>query len=95
VSTFKELKWAKQRLTRGYSDRDWWSIDHFIAGVLSKALRQYVEHGHLLIEDKDEWLKHSDVLADYDRVYGVDEEYIAQLDETLAWVAENFRRFWD
>ena len=92
---FTEIKWAKQRITRGYSDRDWWSIDHFIADVLSKALRQYVEAGHLVINDKEEWLKHSDVLANYNRIYEFDKDYEAQLKETLLWVADNFGRFWD
>ena len=97
---FKHIKWAKQRLTRGYSDRDWWSIDDFIADVLSKALRQYVEAGHGVIDDKEEWLKHSDVLAKYSsRLFELDysafQDYETQVKETLHWVADNFGRFWD
>jgi hypothetical protein len=37
-----EIVWSYQRITRGFSDRDWWSIDVFIAKVLSEALPKYV-----------------------------------------------------
>jgi hypothetical protein len=38
-----EVIWGFQRATRGYSDRDLWSIDSHIAGILSKSLSRYVE----------------------------------------------------
>lgn len=38
-----EVIWAYQRVTRGFSDRDWWSIDAFIANILSEALPKYVK----------------------------------------------------
>jgi hypothetical protein len=41
-----ELIWGFQRAFRGYSDRDWWSIDSHIAEILSKSLIRYVEKGH-------------------------------------------------
>lgn len=42
----RELKFAWQRATRGFSDRDWWSIDYHIADILSKALPMYIDRGH-------------------------------------------------
>lgn len=38
-----EVIWGFQRATRGYSDKDLWSIDSHIAGILSKSLSRYVE----------------------------------------------------
>lgn len=43
ITFVKEIKYAFQRATRGYSDKDWWSIDAHIANILSKALPQYVK----------------------------------------------------
>lgn len=42
------IKWFVQRGLRGYSDRDLWSLDHYLSGVLSKSLIQLAEttHGH-------------------------------------------------
>jgi hypothetical protein len=41
-----EIVFAYQRVTRGFSDRDWWSIDSHIANILSQALPKYVKDGH-------------------------------------------------
>jgi hypothetical protein len=46
ITIKNEIKWAYQRATRGFSDRDWWSLDSHIANVLSKALPLYIEKGH-------------------------------------------------
>jgi hypothetical protein len=41
-----EARYARQRVVRGFSDRDWWSIDMFLAQVLAEALPKYVKDGH-------------------------------------------------
>lgn len=38
--------WWYQRITRGYSDRDMWSADYFLAGQIAGTLRWIVEKGH-------------------------------------------------
>lgn len=45
---FKPVKWFIQRGIRGYSDRDLWSLDHYLSGVLAKSLIQLADttHGH-------------------------------------------------
>jgi hypothetical protein len=95
----QERKYAKQRVKRGWSDRDWWSIDHHIAEILSQTLRKYVEDGHCYIEDKEDWMKHSEVLGRYKDKYDLDFEegelYYAEVQKSMHWVAENFGRLWD
>ena len=38
--------WWYQRVTRGYSDRDMWSADIFLAGQIAGTLKWIVENGH-------------------------------------------------
>lgn len=44
----RPIKWFWQRGRHGYSDRDLWSVDHYLFGVLSKALPDLARttHGH-------------------------------------------------
>lgn len=42
----RKIKWAYQRVTRGYSDRDMWSADIFLAGQIAGMLKWIVENGH-------------------------------------------------
>ena len=39
-SIFNEIRWAHQRVFRGYSDRDLWSLDWCLSKTLSSALRK-------------------------------------------------------
>ena len=95
----QERKYAKQRIKRGWSDRDWWSINHHIASILSETLKKYVDDGVSYIEDKEDWLKHSEVLGRYKDKYDLDFEegelYYAEVQKSMHWVAENFGRLWD
>jgi hypothetical protein len=38
--TYREIRWGIQRWRRGYSDRDVWSMDHFLSSVIPPAFRQ-------------------------------------------------------
>ncbi len=37
---FREIKYAYQRITRGYSDRDCWDIDHFLSTIIPPMVRK-------------------------------------------------------
>ena len=38
--------WWYQRITRGYSERDMWSADLFLAGQIAGTLKWIVKNGH-------------------------------------------------
>ena len=42
----RKIKWAYQRVYRGYSDRDVWSGDYFLAGQIAGILTWIVKNGH-------------------------------------------------
>ena len=37
----REIKWFCQRGVRGYSDRDMWSMDFYLADIIPKMLRKF------------------------------------------------------
>ena len=40
------VKYALQRLFRGYDDRAWWNMDEYLASVIAKLSRELREKGH-------------------------------------------------
>ena len=38
---FRTFKWAWQRATRGYSDRDTWNLDTYLVNLLITSLSQF------------------------------------------------------
>ena len=42
----RQIKWAYQRVTRGFSDRDMWSADSFLARQIAGMLNWIVNEGH-------------------------------------------------
>ena len=40
----RRAKFRKQRITRGFSDWDWWDLDYFLCNLLAKSLRHYATH---------------------------------------------------
>ena len=44
----RRAKFRRQRITRGFSDWDWWDLDYFLCHLLSSALRHYAKNtiGH-------------------------------------------------
>jgi hypothetical protein len=36
----RDIKWFYQRGTRGWADCDWWSIDSYLAGIISPMVRE-------------------------------------------------------
>lgn len=50
-------RWTWQRARRGYSDRDLWSLDTYICGVVGAGVEHLrrVSHGHPADLTEDEW----------------------------------------
>jgi len=56
-----------QRITRGYSTEDWWSLDYHLAHILSQTLVEYVERDTpISMNYFDEGADYFDEGADYD-----------------------------
>ncbi len=43
---WRAVKWFVQRGRRGWSDRDVWNFDHYLASVIVGGLKQLEEHRH-------------------------------------------------
>ena len=43
---YREAKWFIQRGSRGYADRDVWSVDYYLTSFMGKALRQLADQVH-------------------------------------------------
>lgn len=81
VRILKHPLWWYQRIARGYSDRDMWSADLFLAGQISGMLTWIVEKGHgvsmayaddietdvdIMVERRDkEYLHYAAIFAEY------------------------------
>ena len=48
-----KIKWAHQRITRGYADTDWYELCYWMIGVLAPMLEDFSDHhcGHPIGED--------------------------------------------
>lgn len=76
-----QFKWAYQRITRGYSDRDWWNGDFYLAGIIAGIMEGIVTKGHgvassyaddwdtpqeIMVERRDtEWNKYISIFREY------------------------------
>ena len=40
------MKWAFQRMKKGWSERDVWSLDHYLNGILAGALLDLAKNRH-------------------------------------------------
>lgn len=51
------VRFALQRIRRGYSERDWWAFDDFLAEIIIDGCRKFREegHGHPADITWDEW----------------------------------------
>ena len=43
---FDKVKWAYQRLTRGWDDRAVWDMDYYLAGLIPQLVKELKEKGH-------------------------------------------------
>lgn len=44
----RKKKWKRQRISRGFSDWDWWDLDYFYLNLFVSSLRHYAKNtiGH-------------------------------------------------
>lgn len=40
----RRAKWKRQRISRGFSDYDWWNLDYFYLNLFVSSLRHYAKH---------------------------------------------------
>ena len=43
---FKNIKYAWQRATRGFSDPDWWEFDSYLSKIISGCLKEFDKKRH-------------------------------------------------
>lgn len=104
------VKWAYQRVVRGWDDRALWSIDSHLTKTLGEQLVSMARTAHGSPGDDypyERWTadlkRHGEALLTYSRthhdVYGDDweawEAVYGPAREALAWVAENLAALWD
>ena len=40
----RRAKWKRQRISRGFSDWDWWDLDYFYLNLFVSSLRHYAKN---------------------------------------------------
>ncbi len=103
----RRKKWKKQRIKRGYSDRDVWSFDSFLAEVIAGGVRQVARFGGYPVSfEPDEWVDTLNFIADQFEWYAKEQfsfsdEFTEKIGDTegdfhKAWVLleENFGGLW-
>ena len=84
MRSFNYPKWWYQRATRGFSDKDMWNADHYLAGVFAGVLQWYVDKGMGVAmsyaSEDDPWCEDLDAMvarrdADYLFYASIFEEY--------------------
>lgn len=101
----RQPKIAKQRATRGFSYRDLWSFDAYLARVISQGCRELaiVEHGHPCGITYEEWIAILNKIADgfeaYEEILDFKADDIelrkAQYDEAMKLFVQYFEHLWD
>lgn len=106
VAQLHRPKWAWQRMRRGWSDRDAWSFDDYLSGVIAGGLRN-IRNGHSYPADMeaDEWEAYLDEIIDaLDRYHNTKfsgaeyaEEMTAYSDavDAMHRLADRFGNMWD
>lgn len=99
------VRWAAQRVVRGWDDTVLWSIDNHLAETLGAQLQRFGAgtyafcEGYPLIEWREDLIKHGKALSRYarDQYSFLDDEkqMVADAKEALHWVADNLEALWD
>lgn len=102
-STRLRIKWAFQRMFRGYDDRAYWGLDTYIAGIVIPTLKYIKEkkNGIPYIKevenfDEKEWDKILDKIM-LAMTYILNDEgykYDDKIEEGLKLFGEYFQRLW-
>lgn len=104
----RQVRWAKQRLFRGWDDRAVWSLDTHLAGTLGAQLIQMADiaHGYPDVDGftYETWTAalrlHGQSLVTYSEKWdwqGTQEwnAIYTPAQYALRWVADNFAALWD
>ena len=106
VKDKRRKKWIKQRIKRGYSDRDVWSFDSFLAEVIAGGVRQISRFGGYPLsfeEQPDKWKDDLNFIADQFERYSKEqfkfapdfnEFYKGDFHKAWTMLEENFGGLW-
>jgi hypothetical protein len=100
IRPIRELKWLIQKLLRGFSDKELWDLDHYLAIIILKRLRAFKAYKRsgltLSEEDLDK------IIEAFDLIVKDDWKDIEDLNNRedkiqigLRLFSDNFRSFWD
>ena len=102
----RQLKWAKQRISKGYCKSDWYDMDSWFAHVVADMLDEYADNtcSHPWeINDPDDWKDILKEMATHLRNAGIeeiaDEKYShmadskAKIREQNKWRKEELHKF--
>jgi hypothetical protein len=105
----KRILWFFQRGWRGYSDRDVWSFDYYLADVISKGCKHLAKttHGYPHDSSPEQWdetlneitkefedyIKLTDSY-EFHKTFSI-EEYNKKLDKMFELLRKNFGSLWD
>lgn len=101
-----QIKWFFQRGIRGYSDRDLWDFDYYLAEVISKGCKQLSEESHgypHTVESFDEWIKVlNDISKKFEEYKGILDKYPFEKElyenhnkEMFSLLEKHFSALWD
>jgi len=107
----RNIKWFWQRGTRGYADCDWWDLDHYLAGWLPKALKDFRTKGissHPVgVKGRKEWVailkKMEKGFGNFERLSDIffhpknkrEEKWMKDYKEGLRLFSKHFYNLWD
>ena len=89
--TFNKPKYWYQRARYGYSDRDSWNMDMYLAGLIARMLEHQLKYGMTVAMSNDEDLTYYKLLKKRDEEYA---KYIAIFKEYSVNML-NFRMYGD
>jgi hypothetical protein len=97
------VRFAWQRVHRGWDDRALWSLDTWLARTLGAQLQEMarIAHGWPGMADWtfETWTaalrEHGGVLADYGHNCDADDAAIDAAQESMRWVADHLPNLWD
>ena len=91
----KQLKWAYQRITRGYCDADTWDLDYYYANLIGVTLKHLADNtiSYPYDSDPEEWKAY---LTDLGNVFlSINNDELLTYEERQKLVEEGFNRIRD
>lgn len=92
----RRKKWMKQRTKRGYSDRDVWSFDSFLAPVIAGGVRKIAEFdGHPSDIGEEEWRAVLNFIADQFEWYAENQfSFNSKFDNQMSDPESDWHKAW-